>query len=83
MSARRRAALIALLAACAAADAFDGGAGLTVSLVDAAGAPTAIGRVDFEAEDGGYAYRLSLDEAKFVDKFLSMRPFRCLEQPGA
>ena len=39
----------------------------------------AIGTVNFTKDGDGYRYKLTLDDSKFSDQFLSMRPFKCLD----
>lgn len=36
-------------------------------------------RVERRGDGDGYAFTFNLDEAKFAERFLAMRPFRCLE----
>jgi PQQ-dependent catabolism-associated CXXCW motif protein len=56
-------------------------ASANVFLVDQQGAELAIGTVTFSASDtAATGVLFELDEQKFEDHFLSMRPFRCLTQ---
>lgn len=50
-----------------------------ISLVDRDGGRHEIGSVTFAPADGGTAISVSLDETRFEEKFLSMRPFRCID----
>jgi hypothetical protein len=34
-----------------------------------------------KAEEGGFSYRISWDDSRFENHFLSMRPFKCLPHP--
>ncbi len=36
----------------------------------------------FEAQGGGFGYRIVWDDARFENHFLSMRPFKCLPHPS-
>lgn len=40
-----------------------------------------LGTIEFTPDGAGYRFTLDLDEAAFVDKFLSMTPFNCLDGP--
>jgi hypothetical protein len=40
-----------------------------------------LGEIVFTADANGYRFDLAIDEAAFVDKFLSMTPFNCLDGP--
>jgi len=51
----------------------------TVYLVANGGEELAVGTVRFTPRDGGASYTLKIDDGKFSDQFLSMRPFKCLE----
>ncbi len=52
----------------------------TIYLVDRDGNETSIGTVGFNEEsDGTSSFRVDLSEAPFVEKFLSMRPFKCID----
>lgn len=44
--------------------------------------PTVIGRVNFVPQaDGSVAFTVTMDHAKFMDYFLSMKEFKCLSSP--
>lgn len=51
----------------------------TIYLIDGQGASTAIGQVAFKNADGKSAIEVKLHSKKFENKFLSMRPFRCID----
>ena len=52
----------------------------SIYLVESSGTEHEIGTVSFTAnDDGATAISVSLDKGPFVDKFLSMRPFRCID----
>ncbi|MCH9808995.1 MAG: hypothetical protein K0U74_14820 [Alphaproteobacteria bacterium] len=51
----------------------------TIYLVDAAGKEYPIGDVDFSSKEGASRISVQINEKKFVEKFLSMRPFRCID----
>lgn len=51
----------------------------TVYLVSNGGEELAVGTVRFAPRGGGAGYALKIDDGKFSDQFLSMRPFKCLE----
>jgi len=38
-----------------------------------------IGTLELKAGDGGFSFSFALDETRFSDQFLSMRPFKCLD----
>lgn len=72
-------------AACAATALAAEPATLTIRLEDRAGTTIDIGRLTLApASPGSDALRfdVTLDAPEFVDKFLSMRPFRCLDASG-
>ncbi len=48
---------------------------------DGGGDPVRIGYLDLKQSGGGYDYLVSLDSPELEDKFLSMRPFKCLDGP--
>ena len=50
-----------------------------IKLASEAGEEIIIGTITFEKKNDGYTYGFNLDDAKFADHFLSMRPFKCLE----
>lgn len=50
-----------------------------VSVVNAADQTTDIATLTIDTSTSPASYKLDLLEAPFVDKFLSMRPFRCIE----
>lgn len=51
----------------------------TITLSSAQGENILIGSVTFIKQGNGFGYDIKLDETKFADHFLSMRPFKCLE----
>ena len=51
----------------------------TIFLIDAEGGEHPIGKVMFAPKNGATGIKVNLEEANFVEKFLSMRPFRCLD----
>ena len=52
----------------------------TIYLVDANGKEYPIGKVAFSGDkDGATDLSVELDEGRFAEKFLSMRPFRCID----
>lgn len=55
---------------------------MTVTLESNQGEMIDIGRINFKPADAGYEYTLSLDDEKFSDEFLSMRPFKCMKKSG-
>lgn len=59
----------------------DPGEVLTIRLVPHDGDPVEIGRLHLQPEGGGYRFRVELDQARFEEQFLSMRPFKCLPHP--
>lgn len=72
---------LALLALCTMifpAAALEGNKAIV--LIDAGGNELEIGRVTFRAQERGIGIDVKLDEGKFTDKFLSMRPFLCIER---
>jgi hypothetical protein len=50
-----------------------------VMLIDDLGKPLTIGSVSFEGQGQTRQVQVTLDSPLFTDHFLSMRPFRCLE----
>jgi len=50
-----------------------------IKMTSGAGEDVIVGTVTFEKNGTGYSYFLNLDDEKFADHFLSMRPFKCLE----
>jgi hypothetical protein len=40
-----------------------------------------LGGIEFKADGEGYRFELDIDESAFVDNFLSMTPFNCLDGP--
>jgi len=38
-----------------------------------------IGKLEITSESDGYHYKFHLDDEKFEDEFLSMRPFKCMK----
>jgi hypothetical protein len=76
-----------LLAAClllptAVAGAAALGPELTIRLHPEQGEPIELGRVMLTPEGDGYRFQVRLDESRFEDQFLSMRPFKCLPHPA-
>lgn len=62
--------------------AQDLGGRKVVSLGNAAGDRIAIGQVDFTpTSPGRYRFAFVLDESRFSEYFLAMRPFKCLTGP--
>lgn len=54
-----------------------------IYLVDQQGVELPLGVVEFSAtETDATGFQVELDSEKFVDQFLSMRPFRCLTDPA-
>ncbi|MBU2581946.1 MAG: hypothetical protein KJ622_09530 [Alphaproteobacteria bacterium] len=53
----------------------------TIYLIDKSGNRHPIGNVAFAAAETTTTISVSLDETRFVEKFLSMRPFRCIDGP--
>jgi hypothetical protein len=51
----------------------------SVALLTPGGEETVIGRLRVERQGDGYRIAFDLDDAKFAERFLAMRPFRCLE----
>lgn len=45
------------------------------------GSRTQIGKLKLMPDDAGYKISVELDDSRFEDKFLSMRPFNCLPHP--
>lgn len=54
---------------------------LPVSLEDTSGQRVTIATLTLTPVPDGWTYRLDLNNARFADRFLSMRPFLCLEDP--
>jgi hypothetical protein len=54
---------------------------LSVGLVTQDGTPFIIGNLDLGKTEMGYDYQLKLDETKFEEFFLNMRPFICFQGP--
>lgn len=52
---------------------------LPVSLVDASGQKVHIGTLVLTPSQEGWSYRMDMDKQHFEERFLSMRPFICLE----
>lgn len=50
-----------------------------VYLVTPDGGQVAIGKLAVERREGGYRFVLDLDHEKLQERFLAMRPFRCLD----
>ncbi|MBU1213311.1 MAG: hypothetical protein KJ587_18905 [Alphaproteobacteria bacterium] len=53
----------------------------TIYLVDNAGEEREIGTATFSKADGAVSITIALDQGRFSEKFLSMRPFRCIDGP--
>ena len=54
----------------------------SVTLANAQGERVRIGSLDLQAAgEGAWRFRLKLDVDKFEERFLAMRPFRCLTGP--
>ncbi len=71
--------IVTIMAACASpAAAADLSGRKEISLVTAAGEKIAIGHVDFERKNSGYAFKVARSDAPFGDYFLAMRPFKCI-----
>lgn len=64
-------------------NAGDGVRQLSVSLEDSSGRHVRIGTLTITpvAEGEGWSYRLDMNRSHFEERFLSMRPFICLEGP--
>ncbi len=69
--------LIALLVTFVPAFAFEGDK--SIVLIGADNQEVVIGRVTFTKLDNGSKIDVKLDESQFVNKFLSMRPFQCID----
>lgn len=80
--AARAAAVLAVLAGPAAADALAPGA-RALALTDAKGAAIEVAELRLQAPDaaGAQGFDIVWNDALFGDYFLSMRPFKCLEGP--
>lgn len=64
-----------------AANAGDETRKLPISLTDASGQQARIGTLTLTPAKNGWNYHLDMDRARFEERFLSMRPFICLEGP--
>lgn len=64
-----------------AANAGDEVRKLPVSLTDASGQQVRIGTLTLTPTKEGWSYHLDMDRLRFEERFLSMRPFICLEGP--
>lgn len=54
----------------------------TVTLQSSDGYSIDIASIEFTKQKGdGYSYTISIDDSKFSDHFLSMRPFKCFQGP--
>lgn len=51
----------------------------SIFLVDTAGQEYEIGSVTFSAKEGATGIAVEMQDEKFSEKFLSMRPFRCVD----
>ena len=72
--------IVALASGAAMAEAGADTERLRITLEDPSGGGIEIGTLELRPEVAGVqTYALNLDATGFVDKFLSMRPFRCLE----
>lgn len=49
-----------------------------IFLVGQSGSETQIGKLLLTPSDKGHSVSISMDETKFTDHFLSMRPFKCI-----
>ncbi|MDO8346763.1 MAG: hypothetical protein Q7S85_02590 [Rugosibacter sp.] len=76
----RHAILVLGLCLSLAASAGDG-VQLPVSLEDSSGRHVRIGTLTMTPVAGGWSYRLDMNRSHFEERFLSMRPFICLEGP--
>jgi len=71
---------IMLVAAGSLASAVDAGEReMTLRLLPVEGDALEMGTLSLMPDGDGYRFRLTWDESKFENHFLSMRPFRCLE----
>ena len=52
-----------------------------ISLIDNDGSKYEIGTINFNQENEKVMYNITLDDTKFSNEFLSMRPFQCINQP--
>lgn len=77
----RGAAALLLLGVAAATAAAPAGT-MSIALHTDDGQRVVIGQANFRANGDAWNYTVTYDETRFVDKFLSMRPFRCLEHAG-
>lgn len=77
----RSALMLLLLGWMGAATATEGARQLQVTLEDASGKrfPIATLMLSPLADGKGWSYRMSLDNKRFEDRFLNMRPFVCIE----
>jgi hypothetical protein len=74
---------LALIAATASGAAQDLSGRKVVSLGNAAGEQVTIGHVEFTpTSPGRYRFNFVLDESRFGEFFLAMRPFKCLTGPS-
>lgn len=78
----RHAMLVLALCLPLAAHAGDGVRQLSVSLEDSSGQQVRIGTLTLTPVEEGWSYRLEMNRLRFEERFLSMRPFICLEGPG-
>ncbi len=53
----------------------------SIALITAAGEHLTLGRVTFTPDGDGALFKLELDNPELKPEFLSMRPFRCLQDP--
>ena len=54
----------------------------TVTLLPSDGEPLNIASIELTRQKGDvYSYKLEIDDSKFSNHFLSMRPFKCFEGP--
>ncbi len=74
------AAIVAAMPSAATADTTGLRGEKSIYLVEADGTEHTIGKVSFSGENGdSTAISVELDENRFAEKFLSMRPFRCID----
>jgi hypothetical protein len=73
-------AIVATMPSAATADIAELRGEKSIYLVETGGTEHKIGKVSFAGENGGStAISVELDDSRFAEKFLSMRPFRCID----
>jgi hypothetical protein len=73
-------AIVATMPSAAIADNTELLGEKSIYLVEADGKEHKIGKAEFASENGGAtAISVELDDSRFAEKFLSMRPFRCID----